>query len=129
MASTLVLTQTEIHFISSAYRYTKYLCMFTASTGKCWMVCSSRLLFANHMNPLLVNDTKGDIQFGCRDFIWNPLSIHVCLGLVMESWLFVGAYTCHSYSKLHYLCLLSCSTHLRLWRWNLHLMYFMSRSM
>ena len=32
---------------------------------------------------------------------------HVCLGLVVEYWPFVGACTRHSYSKLYYLCLLS----------------------
>ena len=39
--------------------------------------------------------------------IWLPLSVHVCLGLVVEYWPFVGACTHHRYSKLYYLCLLS----------------------
>ena len=30
--------------------------------------------------------------------------MHICLGLVVEYWLFVGTYTHHSYSKLYYLC-------------------------
>ena len=50
---------------------------------------------------------KGGLQVGCEDLIWLPLSVHVCLGLVVEYWPFVGARTRHSYSKLHYLCLLS----------------------
>ena len=53
------------------------------------------------------NGTKGRLQVGCVDLIWLPLSVHVCLGLVVEYWPFVGACTCHSYSKLYYLCLLS----------------------
>ena len=32
------------------------------------------------------------------------LSEHVCPGLVAEYWPFVDACTCHSYSKLYYLC-------------------------
>ena len=50
---------------------------------------------------------EGSLQVGCGDLIWLPLSVHVCLGLVVEYWPFVGAYTRHSYSKLYYLCLLS----------------------
>ena len=50
---------------------------------------------------------KEGLQFGCGDLIWLPLSVHVCLGLVVEYWSFVGACTRHSYSKLYYLCLLS----------------------
>ena len=38
---------------------------------------------------------------------WLPLSVNICLGLVVEYWSFVGACTRHSYSKLYYLCLLS----------------------
>ena len=34
-------------------------------------------------------------------------SVHVCLGLVVEYWPFVGACTRHSYSKLYSLCLIS----------------------
>ena len=41
------------------------------------------------------------------DPIWLPLSVHICLGLVVEYWPFVGACTRHSYSKFYYLCLLS----------------------
>ena len=36
-----------------------------------------------------------------------PLSVHVCLGLVVEYWSIVGASTCHSYSELYYLCHIS----------------------
>ena len=50
---------------------------------------------------------KRGLQVGCGDLIWLPLSVHVCLGLVVEYWLFVGACTRHSYCKLYYLCLLS----------------------
>ena len=41
------------------------------------------------------------------DLIWLPLSVHVCLGLVVEYWPFVGTCTRNSYSKLYHLCLLS----------------------
>ena len=51
--------------------------------------------------------TKGGPQVGCGDLIWLPLSVHVCLGLAVEYWPFVGTCTCHSYSKLYYLCLIS----------------------
>ena len=34
-------------------------------------------------------------------------SVHVCLGLVVEYWPFVGACTRHRYSKFYYLCLIS----------------------
>ena len=50
---------------------------------------------------------KEGSRVGCGDLIWLPLSVQVCLGLVVEYWPFVGACTHHSYSKLHYLCLLS----------------------
>ena len=38
------------------------------------------------------------------DLTWFPLSVHICL---VEYWPFVGAFICHSYSKLYYLCLLA----------------------
>ena len=41
------------------------------------------------------------------NIIWLPLSVHVCLGLVVEYWSFVGANTRHSYSELYYLYLIS----------------------
>ena len=46
---------------------------------------------------------QGGLQFGCGDLICFPLSVHVCLGLVVEYWPFVGACTRHSSSKLYYL--------------------------
>ena len=51
---------------------------------------------------------KGGLQFGCGNLIWLPVSVHVCLGLVVEYWPFVheGVCTRHSYSKLYYLCLI-----------------------
>ena len=69
------------------------------------------MLFAHHVNPRLVKwrqkrHQKG-LRVGCGDLIWLPLSVHVCLGLVVEYWPFVGACTRHSYSELYYLCLLS----------------------
>ena len=51
------------------------------------------------------NGAKRGLQFGCGDMIWLLLSVHVCLGLVVEYWSFVGASTCHSYSELYYLFL------------------------
>ena len=50
---------------------------------------------------------KGGLQFGCEYLIWLPLSVHVCIGFVVEDRPFVGARTRHSYSKLSYLCLIS----------------------
>ena len=54
-----------------------------------------------------IHSTKGGLYFGCGDLIWLPLSVHVCLNLVVEYWYFVGVCTHHSYSELYYLCLLS----------------------
>ena len=50
---------------------------------------------------------KEGSKLAAGTLIWLPLSVHVCLGLVVEYWPFVGAYTRNSYSKLYYLCLLS----------------------
>ena len=63
--------------------------------------------FADHVNPQLVkwHNIKGGVQYGCGDLIWLPLSVHVCLGLVVKYWSFVGARTRHSYFELYYLCL------------------------
>ena len=47
---------------------------------------------------------KGGLQFGCGDLMLLPLSVHICISLVVEWWSFVGTCTCHSYSKLYYLC-------------------------
>ena len=49
---------------------------------------------------------EGSKLEGCGDLIWLLLSVHVCLGLVVEYWPFVSAFTRHSYSKLYYLCLI-----------------------
>ena len=46
-------------------------------------------------------------KFGSGDLIWLPLSVHICLGLVVEYRPFVGTCTRHSYLKLYYLCLLA----------------------
>ena len=43
--------------------------------------------------------TKGGLQVGCGDLIWHPLSVHICLGIVVEYWSFVDACTRHSYSN------------------------------
>ena len=50
---------------------------------------------------------KERLQFSCEDLVWLPLSVHICLGPVVEYWPFVGACTHHSYSKLCYLYHLS----------------------
>ena len=50
---------------------------------------------------------EAGLQFGCGDLIWLPLLVHICLGLVVEYWSFVSASTCHSYSELYFLCLIS----------------------
>ena len=51
----------------------------------------------------------GGFQFYFVDLIWLPLSVHICLGLVVEYWPFVSACTSHiaSYSinSSYYLCL------------------------
>ena len=38
-----------------------------------------------------------------KELIWLLLSAHICLGIVLEYWPFVGTCTCHSYSTLYYL--------------------------
>ena len=50
---------------------------------------------------------KGGLQVGCGDLTWLLLSVHICLGLVVEYWPFMCPCTRHSYSELHHLCLLS----------------------
>ena len=50
---------------------------------------------------------KEGSRLAVGDLIWLPLSVRICLGLVVEYWPFVDACTRHSYSKLYYLCLLS----------------------
>ena len=49
----------------------------------------------------------GGLQVGCGDLIWLPLSLHVCLGLVVECWSFVGACACPGCPGRYCLCLLS----------------------
>ena len=41
--------------------------------------------FSNHVNPWLV---KGGLQYSSGDLIWLPLSVHICLSLVLEYWPF-----------------------------------------
>ena len=50
---------------------------------------------------------KEGSRLAVGDLMWLPLSVHVCLGLVVEYWPFMGACTRHSYSKLYSLCLIS----------------------
>ena len=38
---------------------------------------------------------KDGFQLSCRDLIWLPLSVHVCLGLVVEYWPFLETCTVH----------------------------------
>ena len=54
------------------------------------------------------NDAKEELKFGFEVLIWFPLSVHICLCLVVEYWPFAGAYTHQSYSTLYYLCLFLC---------------------
>ena len=59
------------------------------------------------------NGANGGIQFCSGNPIWLPLTVHVCLGLVVENSPFMGTCTHHSYSKLYYcvillLCLSFC---------------------
>ena len=68
---------------------------------------STGLLFLNAFCRPCISTTKGGVQFGCGDLIWLPLSVHICLGLVVEYWFFVGASTHHSFSEFYYLCLIS----------------------
>ena len=53
------------------------------------------------------NGTNEGLQFGSWDLIWLPLSVHVCLGFVVEYWPFVGTCGHHNHSKLYDLCLLA----------------------
>ena len=76
-----------------------------------WLMCTGLLSLNAFCRPCKSTTgemaPKGGLQVGCGDLIWLPLSVHVCLGLVAEYWPLVGAYTRHSYSKLHPLCLIS----------------------
>ena len=81
--------------------------MFTASTGYSSLVCFSWRLFADHVNPRLVKWYQRHAPNWLWGLIWLPLSVHICLGLVVENWPFVVACTRHSYFKLYCLCFLS----------------------
>ena len=48
----------------------------------------------------------GGLKLGSGHLIWLPLSVHVCLGLVLKYWPLVGTCTCHSYFKLYTVCVL-----------------------
>ena len=53
------------------------------------------------------NGANGWLQFGSGDLKWLPLSVNICLGIVVEYWPFVG--TCGPHSPSYYnstVCLL-----------------------
>ena len=73
-----------------------------------WLMSTGLLsLNADHVNPRLVKWH----QRRAPSWLWGsdmaPMSVHVCLGLIVEYWPSVSASTRHSYSKLYYLCLIS----------------------
>ena len=76
-----------------------------------WLMWTGLLSLSAFCRPC--KSTTGEMapkeatRLAVGDLIWLPLSVHVCLGLVVEYWPFVGACTRHSYSKLYSLCLLS----------------------
>ena len=76
-----------------------------------WLMLTDLLSLSAFCQPC--KSTTGEMapKEGTRsavgDLIWLPLSAHVCLGLVVEYWPFVGACTRHGYSKLYSLCLIS----------------------
>ena len=83
-------------------RLNKYACSLPPLGNVDWSAfpecfCRSCKFMTGEMVP-------GGLQFGCGDLILIPLSVHICLGLVVEYCPFVGTCTCHSYSKLYYLC-------------------------
>ena len=78
-----------------------------------WLMSTGLLLQSAFFQPCKIHDwwngTNGGLQFGSGDLIWLPLSAHICLGLVVEYWSFVGTCGCHSQSKLyHWVILLLC---------------------
>ena len=103
-----VCAQTEIHLIATAFIATliNYGCSLPPLANVDWSVFPEGFLLMMLIYDWW-NGPKGGLQFGCGDLIWLPLSVHVCLDLVVEYWPFVGTCTYHSYSKLFYLCLLS----------------------
>ena len=76
-----------------------------------WLMWTSLLSLSAFCRPC--KSTTGEMapmeatRSAVGDLIRLPLSVHVCLGLVVEYWPFVGACTCHGYSKLYSLCLIS----------------------
>ena len=46
------------------------------------------------------NGINGRLQLGSGDLIWLPLSVHICLGLVVEYWPFVGTCALHVQSEI-----------------------------
>ena len=96
--------QTENPFIPPAYSYTKnYACLLPPLANVNWSAFLE-CFFANHVIHDWWNGTRGGLQFGCGELILFPLSVYVCLGLVVEYWPFVDTCTHHSYSKLYCLC-------------------------
>ena len=72
-----------------------------------WLMSTGLLYqsaFADHVNSQLVKWCKWRAPIWYEDLIRLPLSVHFCLGLVVEYWLFVGTHGRYSHSTLYYLC-------------------------
>ena len=96
-----VCIQTEISFIAHliatinnyAYSLLPLANIDWSASPECFFLT---MLIHNWWN----GQNKG-LQLGRGDLILLPLLAHVCPGLVVEYWLFVGACGCHSHSKLY----------------------------
>ena len=77
-----------------------------------WLMSIGLLLqsaFSDLGNPQLVKWCQWRLQFCSGGLISYPLSAHVCLGLVVEYWPFIGAFGHLSHTKrYHCVILLLC---------------------
>ena len=72
------------------------------------LICFSRIFFADHVYSWLVKWCQLRAPI-CGDLVWLPLSVHVCLGPVVEYWPFVGTCGYHSTrNSTIYVILLHC---------------------
>ena len=83
-----------------------YACSLPPLVNVNWSTFPKCFMLTMHIHDWL-NGANGRLQYGSGDLKWLPLSVHICLGLVVEYWLFVGTCGPHSYSKFYCLCYLA----------------------
>ena len=93
----------KLKFILLSQLIANYACSLPPLATVDWCAFPE-CFFVDHVNPRLVKWHQRRPPI----WLWEPdMSLHICLGLMVEYWPFVGAYTHHNYSKPYYLCLLA----------------------